>query len=158
MNSTRRSSCWSPGSWPLRPSPAWRRDWPALGLLPLAGRPRRAGRERDRPKPGETAAQAIARLESFVAETIAPPLGDDERASARQMFAFFLGTADIPDFALAQNPYGAALSLARREQLGIDAVKLNRAFDALTEADLRRAAGEIFAPARHAAAFISPGK
>ena len=109
-------------------------------------------------KPGETAPQAIARLESFVADTIAPPLRDDERASARQTFAFFLGTAEIPDFALAQNPYGAALSLARREQLGIDSLKLNRAFDALTERDLRRAAGEIFAPARHAGAFISPDK
>ena len=60
--------------------------------------------------------------------------------SARQIFGMFLGTAEVPDFALAQNPYGAALSLARREQLGIDTVKLNRAFDALTEADLRRAA------------------
>jgi zinc protease len=108
--------------------------------------------------PGETAPQAIARLESFVAGTIAPQLRDDERASARQMFAFFLGTAEIPDFALAQNPYGVALSLARREQLGIDPLKLNRALDALTERDLRRAAGELFTPARHAGAFISPDK
>ena len=109
-------------------------------------------------KPGETAPRAIARLESFVADTIAPPLRDDERASARQMFALFLGTADIPDFALAQNPYGVALSLARREQLGIDSLKLKRAFDALTERDLRRAAGELFTPARHAGAFLSPDK
>jgi hypothetical protein len=109
-------------------------------------------------KPGETAPRAIARLESFVADTIAPPLRDNERASARQMFAFFLGTADIPDFALAQNPYGVALSLARREQLGIDSSKLNRAFDALTEPDLRRAASELFNSARHAGAFVSPGK
>jgi zinc protease len=109
-------------------------------------------------KPGETAPQAIARLESFVAETIGPKLRDDERAAARQTFAFFLGTAEIPDSALAQNPYGAALSLARREQLGIDPLKLNRAFDALTERDLRRAAGEVFAPTRHAGAFLSPAK
>ena len=107
-------------------------------------------------KPGETAPRAIARLESFVADTIAPPLRDDERASAPQMFAFFLGTADLPDFALAQNPYGVALSLARREQLGIDSLKLKRAFDALTERDLRRAAGEFFTPARHAGAFFRP--
>ena len=108
--------------------------------------------------PGETAPRAIARLESFVAKTIAPHLRDDERASARQTFALFLGTAEIPDFALAQNPYGAALSLARRQQLGVDTFKLNRAFDALTERDLRRAAGEIFTPARHAGAFISLDK
>jgi len=109
-------------------------------------------------KPGETAPRAIARLESFVADAIALQFRDDERASARQMFARFLGTAEIPDFSLAQNPYGAALSLARREQLGIDTLKLNRAFDALTERDLRRAAGELFTPARHAGAFISPDK
>jgi zinc protease len=108
-------------------------------------------------KPGETAAQAVARLESFVAETIAPPLGDAERASAREAFAFHLGTAEIPDFAFAQNPYGAALTLGRREQLGIDTSKLTREFDALTEAKLR-AVRELFSPARHAAAFISPGK
>ena len=109
-------------------------------------------------KPGEMAAQAIARLESFVAETIAPPLTDAERAMARQMFALPLGTADIPDFALARNPYGAAISLARREQMAIDPIKLNHAFDALTEADLRRAADNLFAPARHAASFVSPKK
>jgi zinc protease len=109
-------------------------------------------------KPGENAAQAIARLESFVAETIAPRLKKEERASVRQTLGLFLGTAEIPDFALARNPYGAALSLARREQLGIDPVKLNRAFDNLTDADLRRAAEEIFSPARHSGAFISPEK
>lgn len=108
--------------------------------------------------PGETAPQAIARLEAFVADTLSPPLREDERASARQMFALFLGTAELPDFALAQNPYGVALSLARREQLGIDPLKLTRAFEALTEQDLRRAAAEIFAPARHAGAFLSPAK
>jgi zinc protease len=109
-------------------------------------------------QPGETAARAFARLESFVAKTLAPQFRDEESASARQMFALFLGTAEIPDFALAQNPYGAALSLARREQLAIDTPKLNRAFDALTERDVRRAADEIFAPSRHAGAFVSPDK
>jgi zinc protease len=109
-------------------------------------------------KPNETAKQAIARLESFVADTVAPQFRDGERASARQTFAFFLGTAEIPDLAIAQNPYSVALSLARREQLGIDPLKLGRAFDALAERDGRRAAGEIFAPARHAGAFLSPVK
>ena len=109
-------------------------------------------------KPGETSPQAIARLESFVADTVAPQLRNDERASALQMFALFLGTSDIPDFALAQNPYGAALSLARREQLRIDPLELRRAFDALTEQDVRRAADEILTPARHAGAFLSPVK
>ncbi|MGO9914583.1 MAG: sigma-70 family RNA polymerase sigma factor [Isosphaeraceae bacterium] len=107
-------------------------------------------------KPAETAAQAFARLEAFVAQTLAPPLRADERAAVRQTFAPFLGTADLPDFVLARNPYGVALSLARREQLGIDPARLIRAFDDLTENSLRRAAGEVFAPGRHAGAFIAP--
>jgi zinc protease len=107
-------------------------------------------------KPGETAAQAIKRLESLVAETIARPLSANERAMAPQMLSTFLGTAELPAFVLAQNPYAVALSLARREQLEVDALKLRRALDALTDQDLRRAAGEIFVPAHHAAAFLTP--
>ncbi|MGC8642144.1 MAG: M16 family metallopeptidase, partial [Isosphaeraceae bacterium] len=106
-------------------------------------------------QPGETAAAAIARLEAFVAGTIAPELGKQECSSVRRTLAFFLGTAEIPDSALAQNPYGVALALARREQLEIDPRKLNQAFDSLTEKVLRRAAEEIFAPDRHAGAFVS---
>jgi zinc protease len=107
-------------------------------------------------KPGETSPQAIARLEAFVAETVESPLRTNERALVRQSFALFLGTAELPDSVLAQNPYGVALSVARREQLGIDPAKLKRAFDALTEGELRGASDKIFAPARHAAVTISP--
>jgi zinc protease len=109
-------------------------------------------------KPGESTSQAIARLESIVAEALAPGLRDKERVTARQTFAFFLGTADLPDFVLAQNPYGVALSLARREQMGVDSAKLGRAVDTLAEDRLRRAASEIFAPSRHAGAFVSIDK
>jgi len=105
-------------------------------------------------RPGETPEQAIGRLESFVADTVARPLGDDERASARRTFAMFLGTAEIPDVALAQNPYGVALALARREQLGVDPAALGRAFDSLTERDLRLAA-EIFAPGRRVGVWLT---
>jgi zinc protease len=107
-------------------------------------------------RPGETSPQAIARVESFVAETLARPIDEGESASARQTFAFFLGTADVPDFALAQNPYGVALALARREQMGIDSLKLGRAFEGLTEKDLHRVSSEVFAPGRHAGAFVAP--
>jgi zinc protease len=109
-------------------------------------------------KPGETTAQAFARMEGFVADTIEPPLRDDERKAAREMFARPLGTVEFPDFALAEDPYGVALSLGRWEQLRIDPTQLNRAFDALTEQDLRRAAGAIFTPSRHAGTLITPEK
>jgi zinc protease len=107
-------------------------------------------------KGGETTPQVAARLEAFVADVLRPKLGDGERTAARQALGFFLGTAELPDFALAQNPYGVALSLARREQLGLDSARLNRALESLIEADLRRAAEAIFAPSRHAGAIIVP--
>jgi len=109
-------------------------------------------------KPGETAAQAYARIEAFVAETLEPKLRPFELTSTRQQLGLFLGTAELPDNLLAQNPYGVAFSLGRREQLGIDPVKLNRALQAVTDQDLRRVAAEVFAPARHTGAFISISK
>ena len=106
-------------------------------------------------KPGEPAAKAIGRLEAFVAETIAPKLGDSEITAAREQIGSFMGLTDVPDQFLTENPYGEAFALARREQLGLDPAKLNRALDVLTDDDLRRAAAEFFAPSRHAGAVIS---
>jgi zinc protease len=106
-------------------------------------------------KPGETAAKAQARLEAFVADTLAPKLGDNEAAATRENLGFLFGTADLPDNLLARNPYGVAFSLARREQLGLDPVALDRAWQAVTDRDLRRVVDEVFAPGRHAGAFIS---
>jgi zinc protease len=106
-------------------------------------------------KKGETAKDAAARLEAFVAETVEPKLRDDEAATARQMFALFLATADMSDTQLARNPYGVAFALGRREQLGIDPPKLKKALEAVTEEDLRRAAKEIFAADRHTGAFLT---
>jgi zinc protease len=106
-------------------------------------------------RPGEPAAKAFARIETFVAETLAPKLGPAEPASVLEQLGFILGTMSLPDPMLAQNPYGVAFSLARREQLGLDPAKLKRSIEAVTDADLRRAATEVFAPGRHAGAFIS---
>ncbi len=64
-----------------------------------------------------------------------------------------LGFGDVPDELLGNNPYGVAFSLVRREQLGLDAARLARAIDAVTDADLRRVADEVFNPARHAGAL-----
>ena len=106
-------------------------------------------------KPGESGAKAIGRIEAFVAEAIAPNLRASEIVATRDQLGIFLGLAEVPDALLAQNPYAMAFSLARREQLGLDSAGLNRALDALTEAELRHAAAEVFAPARHAGAVIS---
>jgi zinc protease len=105
--------------------------------------------------PGESNDQAIRRLEAFVVEATAPKLRDQEAATARQAFGTLLGIVEQPGDILAQDPYGVAFSLARRERLGLDPAKLNRALDALTDDDLRRAAAEVFAPDRHAGVAIS---
>jgi zinc protease len=105
---------------------------------------------------GETAAKALARVEAFVAETVGPKLRDREAAAVGQELGFLLGTTDLPDEMLTQNPYGVAFSLARREQLGIDPAKLGRALEAVTDADLRRAAAEVFGPGRHAGVLVVP--
>ena len=105
---------------------------------------------------GETPRQTLGRLETFVAEAVEPKLGANECDSAQQTFGFFLGTASLPDPLLVTNLYGVAFSLARREQLGIDPARLTQALRTVTDQDLRRAAKEIFAPGRHADAFITP--
>jgi zinc protease len=48
-------------------------------------------------KPGENASMAVARLETFVAETIDPPLKGTELVATQQEVGFFLGTIDLPD-------------------------------------------------------------
>ena len=79
-------------------------------------------------KRGETPAKAFERIETFVAETIEPKLGADER-EAREADSSGSSWAwrDLPDEALGQNPYGVAFSLARRDQLGLDPARLDRA-------------------------------
>lgn len=109
---------------------------------------------RTRRNRGETPRQTRERLERFVASAIEPKLGVLEGAFAQQAFGYFLGTARIPEPALATNLYGVAFSLARREQLGIDPERLAQALGALTDHDLRRAAKEVFAPVRSATASL----
>ncbi len=107
------------------------------------------------PKDGETAKQVVARLEGVVAKAVGPALRKGEASAAASAVGLFLGTADLPEDALAENPYAVALALGRREQLGVDGARLKAALAALTEADLRAAAKEVFGPDRHAAAVIT---
>jgi zinc protease len=69
-----------------------------------------------------------------------------------------LGLSNVPDATLGQNPYGVAFSLARRDQLGLDPARLNRALEAVTDEDLKRVAEEVFAPTRHGVAIVGSGK
>lgn len=108
--------------------------------------------------PGESSQAAVARLNAIVAETFSPKLANTEVSTAREEFSFLLGIADLADEMLAVNPYGVAFSLGRRVQLGLDSEALNRAMDAVTDADLRRVATDVFGPDKHTGAFITPEK
>ena len=62
------------------------------------------------------------------------------------------------DTVLVNNPYGVAFSLGRRDQLNVSSAELKRAWDAVTDDQLRRAAREVFAPEHRAAVFIAVEK
>jgi len=109
-------------------------------------------------KAGESPAQAFTRLQILVRETISPAPSGEEVALARQQFSFLLGTGDLPDNLLAQNPYGVCFSLARREQLSLDPSKLDRALGEVTERDFRLMAKEIFDSARQVQTVVSAQK
>jgi zinc protease len=109
-------------------------------------------------KSGETAAGASKRIEAFVAETIEPKLRATGLMMARQQIGPFLGLVDLPDNILTNNPYGVAFSLGRREQLNMSSAELKLAWDAVTDEQLREVAKRVFAPDRHAGAFIAVEK
>jgi zinc protease len=109
-------------------------------------------------KPKEYAAGAFKRLEAFVAETIEPKLRPFELMQARQQVGPLLGLVDLPDTILVNNPYGVAFSLGRREQLDLGSTALKRAWNAVTDDQLRRVAREVFAPEHRAAAFVAVEK
>ncbi len=89
-----------------------------------------------------------------------PGRNSDQLSSSRraQQVGFLLGISDIPDNLLGQNLYGVAFSLGRREQLGIDPAALGRAWDAVSNDAMRRAAAEVFAPAKAVRVFVEVEK
>jgi zinc protease len=108
-----------------------------------------------RPRAGETEEAALGRAEAFVAGTVGPAAQGEDTAGALNAFGFLMGLSDLPDAALAQNPYGVAFSRGRRHQLGLDPARLREAILNVKDDDLRRAR-ELFSPARRAAALVSP--
>jgi predicted Zn-dependent peptidase len=81
-----------------------------------------------------------------------------ELMMARQQIGPLLGLVDLPDNILTNNPYGVAFSLGRREQLNMSSAELRRAWDAVTDEQLLEVAKKVFAPDRHAGAFIAVEK
>ncbi len=97
----------------------------------------------------------MERLERFLTDTLPARLQSQERIIVRNAFSLQLGVGATPEFALAQNPYGVAFSLARRAQWGIDPAALDAALEKVDDAALR-AAAERFAPERRATMILLP--
>jgi zinc protease len=107
-------------------------------------------------RPGEGGEQAADRVSALLDELVKPELRSGETAEAEQMLGFLLGTADLPDSALAANPYGVAFGMGRREQLGLDPARLKAALEAVDAAAVREAATDVFGPARRARIVLAP--
>jgi zinc protease len=104
---------------------------------------------------GETPEQAVRRLEGVLAQDLKPEITPADRQAVLNGFGPFLGLMELPDSVWAQNPYGLALSVGRRTQLGLDPAKLRRELEAVTAEDLRRVAA-VFSPARRSAVVAVP--
>ena len=100
--------------------------------------------------------QAFAALRSILASALAREFSSADVAAARNSFGWMLGLADLPDAAIRQNLYGAALSLGRRTQLGIEPDRLARTLETVTADDVRRAAQTLFAEDKCAAVYVKP--
>jgi zinc protease len=107
-------------------------------------------------KKDETAKDAVARLDAYVAESLQKPFRDSDRAAIRTQLGMMLGVTPIPKQMIGMNPYFVAFSEGRRLQMGIDPTKLSKAFDDVKDEDLRKAAAQIFAPERRAAVVMRP--
>jgi zinc protease len=93
--------------------------------------------------PGEKPEAAIARFREAAAAILDLPEADGRVASL--VLAPLLGTVKVPPAQAAQNPYGVAFGIGRRDQLGIDGPALAKEMAALTAADLKKARERWFA-------------
>ncbi len=105
---------------------------------------------------GESPAAATARLRRFVGQACAGRLAPQDVEVARMLFGPLLGLGSVPDLPWAQNPYGLALSIGRREQLALDPAALNRRLSALRDFDLRRCVARWLSPTQGAAVIVVP--
>jgi zinc protease len=91
-------------------------------------------------RPGESGKAAVARLRNFVRESIRGPKRPADVLAAKNTFGFFLGFPGFPEAAFSQNLYGLAFSLARRQQLALDGIRLGNLIEKVSGEDLSSAA------------------
>ena len=92
---------------------------------------------------GEKPEAAAERLRKAAAAILDLPIADGQYNSL--MLGSPLGTWAVPDAVAAQNTYGVAFGIGRRDQLGIDGRALAKEMAALTTEDLAKARARWFA-------------
>ncbi len=78
-----------------------------------------------------------------------------DAAMIAMQFGWMFGSADLPDAALANNPYGVAFGLGRAEMMGIDWSTLKTRLGALTRQDMTAAAESIFSADNRAEVVVT---
>jgi zinc protease len=104
----------------------------------------------------DTAKALLARVRKFIAAIAESEVtaADGQRTSL--FFGRFFGLRELPDAFLAEDPYGVAFALGRRQQLGIDSARLAKAIAAVTTKDLERVLRDVFGEDRFAAVLVRP--
>jgi zinc protease len=98
--------------------------------------------------------ELLKRVQEFVAAAAKAEVtaGDQQRTAL--LFARQLGTSQLPDALLAEDPYGVAFALGRQEQLAIDPTALAKALQAVTTEQVQRAAREVLGESRGGAVLV----
>lgn len=76
------------------------------------------------------------------------------RQSFLNFYGAMFGLVELPDTLVSVNPYFAAFSMGRLEQLDIDPVTLRQALDHVTEDDIKRCAEAVFGERQGAGVLI----
>jgi zinc protease len=106
-------------------------------------------------KDGETCDKAVQRWSKFVADAVHGKNLSDAGSTAKEQFAFLLGTKEIPN-SLQGNIYGLAFGLGRREQLGINGEQLAKDLDRPQPETIQQCAKEYFGEDKRTIVVVEP--
>jgi hypothetical protein len=92
----------------------------------------------------ENPESVLQRIKRYVADATVAELDRSDIERTLQTYGFFFGLRAIPDRAWANNVYGAALTLGRQKQMGIDSRRLAQDIESLGRQQLEAAARRFF--------------
>lgn len=103
-------------------------------------------------EPGDD--EAVPSLRRMVMDRLAAGGPNAGRTFLMRQMGPMLGIIELPETAVAMNPYGAAFFPGRQAQMGIDGPTLMADLALVTEDELKRCTEEIFGPDRGAAVVV----